>query len=335
MEESTRNTVQENSMNTPTETTAKKRGRPKKPSSTVNPTQELDIRQFRTLFPMESILNLDDDFFIAEIVYRKSTVQIDHPCKFDGYLALFCIEGSLDLDVNLTTYHLQSSSFLVTLPGYIIRLSGNEIADEHMRCYLVASSKRFMSTIHMDFNRLFNEAMSLMSRPVISLGPKEIDILTKYVDLAVNLANSGLEDPSSAISPLLSSLLYASGALWSKKLTEASEVHRSSSIRSKVILENFLSLVRQYHTQQRGMEFYADKMCLTPKYLSKVVKNASGRSAPDWIDSFVILEAKNMLKYSDMAIKEIVQRLNFPNQSVFYKFFKAHTSYTPTEYRNS
>ncbi len=81
--------------------------------------------------------------------------------------------------------------------------------------------------------------------------------------------------------------------------------------------------------------FYADKLCLTPKYLSKLIRNATGRSAPEWIDAYVILEAKNMLKYSNATIKEIVFRLNFPNQSVFYKFFKARTGMTPTEYRNS
>ena len=78
-----------------------------------------------------------------------------------------------------------------------------------------------------------------------------------------------------------------------------------------------------------------DKLCLTPKYLSKLIKQASGRSAPDWIDDFVILEAKNLLKYTDLAIKEIVYKLHFPNQSVFFKFFKAHTGLTPSEYRNA
>jgi len=107
------------------------------------------------------------------------------------------------------------------------------------------------------------------------------------------------------------------------------------SVRSKMIFEQFLHLVTEYHNSERGMSFYAEKLCLSPKYLSKLVKNVSGRSAPDWIDSFVILEAKNMLKYSDLAIKEIVYKLHFPNQSVFYKFFKNHTGMTPSEYRNS
>jgi AraC-like DNA-binding protein len=102
-----------------------------------------------------------------------------------------------------------------------------------------------------------------------------------------------------------------------------------------MIFEHFLQLVSEYHTKERNMAFYAERLCLTPKYLSKLVKNVSGRSAPDWIDSFVILEAKNMLRYSDASIKEIVYNLNFPNQSVFYKFFKANTGMTPSEYRNS
>ena len=81
------------------------------------------------------------------------------------------------------------------------------------------------------------------------------------------------------------------------------------------------------------MEFYADKLFITPKYLSKVIKQASGRSGPEWIDSFVILEAKNLLKYTDKPIKEVVWQLHFPNPSVFNKYFKKHTGMTPSEFR--
>ena len=102
-----------------------------------------------------------------------------------------------------------------------------------------------------------------------------------------------------------------------------------------MLFEQFIKLVSIHHTSHRNVTFYADKLCLTPKYLSKLIKNATGKSAPEWIDSFVILDAKNMLKYSNDTIKEIVYRLNFPNQSVFYKFFKARTGMTPSEYRKS
>lgn len=74
---------------------------------------------------------------------------------------------------------------------------------------------------------------------------------------------------------------------------------------------------------------------MSPKYLSKLIKEVSGKSAPEWIDAYVMLEAKHLLKYTDISIKEIVFKLNFSNQTVFYKYFKAHTGMTPTEYRNS
>jgi AraC-like DNA-binding protein len=102
-----------------------------------------------------------------------------------------------------------------------------------------------------------------------------------------------------------------------------------------MLFEQFIGLVAKYHTQYRNVAFYADQLCLTPKYMSKLIKTATGKSAPEWIDAYVILEAKNLLKYSSDTIKQIVFKLNFPNQSVFYKFFKSRTGMTPSEYRNS
>ena len=126
------------------------------------------------------------------------------------------------------------------------------------------------------------------------------------------------------------------GDVWLRGISSAKGVTPvQGTARTQILFERFLALVAQHHTSERGMAFYADKLCLTPKYLSKLIKQVSGRSAPDWIDSFVITEAKNMLRYSEIPIKEIVYRLNFPNQSVFYKFFKAHAGMTPSDYRNS
>ena len=84
---------------------------------------------------------------------------------------------------------------------------------------------------------------------------------------------------------------------------------------------------------ERSLGFYADKLYMSPKYLSKMVKTVSGRSAHEWIDALVVGEAQNMLRYSDLPVKEIVTRLNFPNQTTFYRFFKIQTGQTPTEYR--
>ena len=83
------------------------------------------------------------------------------------------------------------------------------------------------------------------------------------------------------------------------------------------------------------MEFYADKMCLTPKYLSKVIKEKSSKSASEWIDNYVTLEARALLKSTNMTIRQISDELNFPSQSFFGKYFKRHQGMSPKEYRKN
>ena len=100
------------------------------------------------------------------------------------------------------------------------------------------------------------------------------------------------------------------------------------------MLEQFIKLAINDHAQEHMVGYYADKMCVTPKYLSKIVKEASGRSVPEWLSELLILDAKNMLRHTNMTIKEISACLNFPSQSFFFRFFKNHTGQTPTQYRD-
>ena len=82
------------------------------------------------------------------------------------------------------------------------------------------------------------------------------------------------------------------------------------------------------------MEWYSNEMCLTPKHLSEVVKNVSGRTAGQWITTFVLVETKTLLKNSTLSIKEIAQEMNFPNQSFLGKYFKNVTGMSPSDYRH-
>jgi AraC-like DNA-binding protein len=100
-------------------------------------------------------------------------------------------------------------------------------------------------------------------------------------------------------------------------------------------VERFIELVQENYRNERLIGFYADKLCITPKYLSKLVKDNTGRSAGEWIDSHVILEARAMLQSSDMTIQQIAASLNFPNQSFFGKYFKRATGLSPKQYRSS
>ena len=198
---------------------------------------------------------------------------------------------------------------------------------------VVAISTGLMSSTRFDFNKLYDESLRLLENPCVILNQSERELCRDYLSLIKKVSALQVPNTKEAVASLISSLFYMMGALWTSRLSEKLENSDDTSTRSKVILEDFLKLVRDYHTKERNLSFYADKLYLTPKYLSKLVKSVSGKSAHEWIDSFVILEAKNLLKYSDLSIKNIVYELNFPNQTTFYRFFKNKTGLTPSEYR--
>lgn len=103
--------------------------------------------------------------------------------------------------------------------------------------------------------------------------------------------------------------------------------------RKEHIFERFYESLIESYQAERSVRFYADRLCLTPKHLSGVVKEVSGKTVGEWIDDFVILEAKALLNSSSLSIQEISDRLNFANQSFFGKYFKHYTGLSPKEYR--
>ena len=105
--------------------------------------------------------------------------------------------------------------------------------------------------------------------------------------------------------------------------------------RHETMLHNFIELVNHYGTRERKVSFYADKLCVTQNHLGAVIKQTSGLTIIQWINRHTIQLAKVLLRYTDMPIWEISERLNFANQSFFSKYFKQHTSLTPNQYRKA
>lgn len=103
--------------------------------------------------------------------------------------------------------------------------------------------------------------------------------------------------------------------------------------RAQQLFDQFMTMLHIHHDMERSIQFYADKMCLTPKYLSGIIKSYSGKTALDWINEYVVLEAKMMLRYTAMTVQQISNSLNFPTQSAFGKYFKQQVGISPKQYR--
>ena len=304
--------------------------------------QTIDLQQIKALAPVIEEMSIGDDFVIGEVSGKKVEKSeallrmLQYPVRFDGFIIFYLKKGHFTVDVNLHSYEVREKSLMIQVPGNIVKISKyNEQRIGDMEMIFVLISKEFMSGIRFDFIKVFQESIRILDNPCITLDDFQMSIANDYFNLARKVVGAPFSNKREIIGSLLTSLTYLSTDVWEQQVDEARKKNGSQrSARLNQILEQFLALVNEYHCSERGMAFYADKLCLTPKYLSKLIRQASGRSAPEWIDEFVILEAKNLLKYTNLAIKEIVYRLHFPNQSVFYKFFKAHTGMTPSEYRN-
>lgn len=302
------------------------------PDSLLN----IGLKQIKKLVPAQNEVQLEDDFFIMDVKYSDNLQFLKYPYRSDAYIAIFCKSGQLDVEINLRSYSVSKGTLFVGTPGNIIKINKpTKDADDDFEVIVVAISKEYLSSISFDFKKIFDDRLKLLTEPCVQLDEKNIAFCTRYLDLFGEILSSDVPNKRDAVGSLIASLFYVLGGLMEKSVARPPELPGTSvNTRVKLIFEHFMSLVTEHHTSERNMAFYANQLGLTPKYLSKLIKQVSGRSAPDWIDSFVILEAKNMLKYTEDSIKEIVFRLHFPNPSVFYKFFKAHTGMTPSEYRN-
>ena len=299
-------------------------------------TYNLNVSKLQEVFPDNQWVGIGKEFCMLNVTYDEKIHALEHPCRFDGLLMLYCISGSVRISVNLNECDISDNHLIITTPGKILKVTDVPEQDaSDLKYLLIAMSSDFASGLRLDLKSLLNDGVALMETPVLRLEEDKIKLMSQYLSLMAEVIRMEGEYQEDALRSLVASMLCVVAGVWSERLEEVRNTTSQTTSRSRMIFDQFIKLVSEYHTKYRNVGFYADKLCLTPKYLSKLIKTASGRSAPEWIDSYVILEAKNLLKYSDITIKEIVYRLNFPNQSVFYKFFKARTGMTPSDYRNS
>ena len=169
--------------------------------------------------------------------------------------------------------------------------------------------------------------------PIFDLTDENMNDLIEISKLLEkNILSSGIYKKDILVN-ITSTYVYTIGQLLNEYLNSIKEENNITTKRSSTIFIQFMDLLNQYHQTERSIGFYADKLCLTTKYFAALIKNISGINATDYINKFVILEAKSLLKYSDKSIQEISNTLNFPNQSFFGKYFKRHTGMTPGEYK--
>ena len=292
------------------------------------------LSKVKELFLKDEIVSVGDDFIMARQTNDVDLELLKFPSRIDGFVAAYCRKGRFKCNINLTEYEIHDGMLVVNIPNNIIQLEPFDQNDRLVELTIFAASPKYMTTLSSDLGKIFVDAINLLQSPIMEMEPEEVDIASQYFQLIDNVINTDSEYRNDSISYLLTSVFYLIGGMLKKRLDAVDENdEKAPSTRHKRVFESFIELVEKHHSKERSTGFYADKLCITPKYLSSIVKKVSGFSAPEIIDKYVILEAQHLLRHTDLSIKEIADQLNFPNNSFFYKYFKLHTGCTPNSYR--
>lgn len=244
----------------------------------------------------------------------------------DQLTIILCTGGRKELQIDFADYTLTPGSLAFIYPNSMWRpLATSSDFEAHYFSIQGTSAKEWNAFI--DLDTVFSLSSYIAKHPHTQLSLDETQVMTQYL----NLLKSRYEANAQAI--IIRFILSAFTLELNRIFTAREKSDRSKISRQEDILWKFLTLLKQYHKEERTVNFYADKMCISPKHLSSVIKQMSHKTAHEIIADFVTMTAKRLLKTTTMSIQEISDELNFANQSFFGKFFKQNTGQSPSAYR--
>ncbi|MDR1339157.1 MAG: helix-turn-helix domain-containing protein [Prevotellaceae bacterium] len=267
--------------------------------------------------------SVDNDFILLE--NPVITDVLDYPFKLDVMISIICLRGTMEGSVNMQSYELQAPTVILVFPGQII--SAGMFSEDFSGLFIIMS-KQFINDMNVNVKEAMSLGFTLRQKPWIPLNENGLNALVRYFGVFREaMRPAGNPYRRNIVKHLTIAFLYDLGFHFDLFTV------KSENSKQEMLVEKFLDLVQTHYREQRELSFYADRLCLTPKHLSKVVRETSGTTANGWIDKHVILEAKALLKSTGMTIQQISEELNFSSQSFFGKYFKRCTGMSPSEYK--
>lgn len=272
------------------------------------------------------IQSVDEDFMLFDNV--KVLPAFAYPFKFDLTTFIISTKGTTRGKIGLKSYETIAPC-VITLPADEI-LQHEYISDDFEGLFIVMS-KRMTDSLLPDIQERLPIVLSVRQNPSMPLSEDDLNLLkTYYYILKKIVENTENQRRKSIIQHLMIAFYYHSSS-WLHKIQQ----QKNFPTKQNECVERFLELAEKHYKIERQVGFYAEKLHITPKYLSQVIKANTGKSANDWIDDYVMLEAKALLKSSKLTIQQISDELNFADQSIFGKYFKRIEGVSPKEYRET
>lgn len=292
----------------------------KKKSAQVNShhLSEDDSREFMVFHINKRLLNSKE----------FKPYNIFNPFRSDFFAIIMVHEGAIEVNVNLQNFRLKKSDLLAFAPNTIKHLVS--ISDD-CKFYAILYKSSFL--INANIREFHQNVYDLLvsGMPLFDLAANEAKILGNLIEV-MWLRSHGSESNFSndpVVKHGFLSFLYEYTFLHRKYIRDGD---RKTSRKEDLMLR-FINLVANNFKEERSVDYYAKKLFITPKYLSEVTKDVSGKTASSIIAEMVIMEAKSLLNIPSLTVIEISDLLNFSDMSFFGKYFKRYTGTSPTAFR--
>lgn len=248
--------------------------------------------------------------------------------KLEHFLMMVCLRGQATVNIEGRTYDMRAYDALICHPNIIL---GKSVAsmDFDFRC--ICLSKEYLKQLTMiPSENTWDVMMFLEKSPVLSLTPDEVKDFCLYYDLMRSrLTGTARRHSKELVDALLTAFLIELHDVLDRFADFRPQPYSAGSN----VFRNFLSLLSSSYPKSRSVAYYADKLCLTPKYLSTVCKEVSGETASELINRYVVKDIDFLLKQRGRSVKEICNELEFPNLSFFGRYVKKHLGLSPKQYR--
>ncbi len=253
----------------------------------------------------------------------------EHSCRTEGGAILFCRRGSATVTVDQLRDRVTRDTLLLLLPGSILHL--NERTDDFRVRFCAFSLELFSEAAYRLDPSFFH---ILHEHAIIRLPDRIIEGVRNWFQMAsYTYRDRGNIFRNTIIRNRLHNVLLEA---FDKTQRFAPDVHsQTGTTRQADLFQRFVALVHEHCTEQREVAFYADRLCISTRYLSTIIRSVAHSTAKEFIDRSVVLEIKMLLGSTELSVQEIAYRLHFPDQSYLGRFFKKHTGVSPTEFRNA
>jgi AraC-like DNA-binding protein len=265
------------------------------------------------------------DLILFDDFTNISALVSSYPFKLDRLFIVVCTRGAGSGTIDFKPYRLSAPFLTAILPHQILHY---ESISADFAGYCLVVSDRFALDILPLIGQQASMTTAIKEKPYIQLKPESMPVIRNYFSMMKKII--ALPDNPHAlemIKHLTMIFFYIAHPYFQKYIETTPQTGQG------LLAEQFINLVRENYRRERQTAFYAGKLNLTPKYLSQVIKSATGKSASGWIEDFIMLEAKALLKSTNMTVQQISDELNFSSQSFFGKYFKRKTGLSPKKYR--